>query len=204
MTEAEWLRSVKPLVMLRAISRRRSPRKFRLFACAVARAEWREDAASAMDETRLLAVDSMERVADGGSGPIAVSSNRGPFFWPDINGLTSEDAFEAASWAVWNMDDWTPGVSSCSKTDSSFKAVFLRDIFGNPFRPVTFDPEWRTSNVVSLAKSMYESRDFAAMPILSDALQDAGCDHADILDHCRGSGPHVRGCWVVDVALGNA
>jgi hypothetical protein len=51
---------------------------------------------------------------------------------------------------------------------------------------------------------MYDSRDFAAMPILADALQDAGCDHADILAHCRGDGPHVRGCWVVDLALGKS
>ncbi|WP_246523278.1 hypothetical protein [Gemmata palustris] len=78
----------------------------------------------------------------------------------------------------------------------------FRDIFGNPFRPVVFSPSWRTSTVVALASQMYESRDFSAMPILADALQDAGCDSADILDHCRGPGPHVRGCWVVDLVLG--
>ncbi|MBP3953754.1 hypothetical protein J8F10_00365 [Gemmata sp. G18] len=77
-----------------------------------------------------------------------------------------------------------------------------RDIFGNPFRPVTFSPSWRTSTAVALASQMYESRDFGAMPILADALQDAGCDSADVLDHCRGPGPHVRGCWVVDLVLG--
>ncbi len=77
-----------------------------------------------------------------------------------------------------------------------------RDIFGNPFRPNLLDPEWRTSNVVLLARSMYESRDFTAMPILSDALQDAGCEHEDILNHCRdANGVHVRGCWVVDLIL---
>jgi hypothetical protein len=80
----------------------------------------------------------------------------------------------------------------------------LRDIFGNPFRPVAFSPEWRTSTAVAIAQGMYESRDFSAMPILADALQDAGCDNADILDHCRGPGPHVRGCWVVDLVLGKA
>jgi hypothetical protein len=72
----------------------------------------------------------------------------------------------------------------------------------NPFRPVAFDPEWRTSTAVALAGQMYEARDFSAMPILADALQDAGCDNADILDHCRSPGPHVRGCWVVDLVLG--
>jgi hypothetical protein len=84
--------------------------------------------------------------------------------------------------------------------------LLIRDIYGpNPFRPVTFSPDWRTSTVVSLAKSMYDSRDFSPMPILSDALQDAGCEHEDILNHCRGaSGIHVRGCWVVDLVLGKS
>ena len=82
------------------------------------------------------------------------------------------------------------------------QAILLRDIFGNPFRPVTFSPSWRTSTAASLASQMYESGDFGAMPILADALQDAGCDSADVLDHCRGPRPHVRGCWVVDLVLG--
>lgn len=51
---------------------------------------------------------------------------------------------------------------------------------------------------------MYEARDFAPMPILADALQDAGCDHADVLAHCRSPGPLVRGCWVVDLVLGKS
>ena len=65
-----------------------------------------------------------------------------------------------------------------------------------------FDPAWRTSTALALARQMYESRDFAAMPILADALQDAGCDSDIVLSHCRGDGPHVRGCWVVDAILG--
>jgi hypothetical protein len=48
---------------------------------------------------------------------------------------------------------------------------------------------------------MYASRDFSAMPILADALQDAGCDSDDVLNHCRGEDSHVRGCWVVDLVL---
>jgi hypothetical protein len=79
---------------------------------------------------------------------------------------------------------------------------FIRDIFGNPFRPVAFSPAWKTDTAVALARQMYDSRDFGAMPILADALQDAGCDSDDILSHCRGDGPHVRGCWVVDLVLG--
>jgi len=81
--------------------------------------------------------------------------------------------------------------------------LLIRDIFGNPFRPVIFSPEWRTGTVLSLARTMYDSRDFSAMPILADALQDAGCDNDDILAHCRDPNhPHVRGCWVVDLVLG--
>jgi hypothetical protein len=79
----------------------------------------------------------------------------------------------------------------------------LRDIFGNPFRPVSFSPEWRTDTAVALARTMYESRDFSAMPILADALQEAGCDGDAVLTHCRDTGQvHVRGCWVVDLVLG--
>jgi hypothetical protein len=84
------------------------------------------------------------------------------------------------------------------------QTALLRDTFGNPFRPVSFDATWRTDTAVSLAMQMYESRDFGAMPILADALQDAGCTSEDILNHCRGPGPHVRGCWVVDFVLGKA
>jgi hypothetical protein len=85
------------------------------------------------------------------------------------------------------------------------QAVLLRDIFGNPFRPVTFEPEWRTSTALALAKQMYDSRDFSAMAILADALQDAGCENDDVLSHCRdANGVHVRGCWVVDLVLGKS
>jgi hypothetical protein len=81
----------------------------------------------------------------------------------------------------------------------------LRDIFGNPFRPVAFDPAWRTTDAVALARQMYDSRDFGLMPILADALQDAGCDSNELLNHCRGAEQvHVRGCWVIDLVLGKA
>ena len=67
-----------------------------------------------------------------------------------------------------------------------------------------FDPSWRTSTAVGLARTMYESHDFAAMPILADALEEAGCDSPDVLAHCRADTPHVRGCWVVDLVLGKS
>jgi hypothetical protein len=82
------------------------------------------------------------------------------------------------------------------------QADALRDIFGNPFHPVAFAPEWRTTTAVSLARQMYEARDFSALPILADALQDAGCTSTEILNHCRDPEQvHVRGCWVCDLVL---
>jgi hypothetical protein len=79
----------------------------------------------------------------------------------------------------------------------------LRDVFGNPFRPVSFNPAWRTDTAVAIARQMYDAREFGAMPILADALQDAGCEDEVILGHCRDANqPHVRGCWVCDLVLG--
>ncbi len=94
-----------------------------------------------------------------------------------------------------------PGIKI--RTEKVLLSAYVRDVFGNPFRPVTFSPSWRTDTAVSLARTMFESREFGAMPVLADALQDAGCDSADVLDHCRdATQPHVRGCWVVDLVLG--
>jgi hypothetical protein len=77
------------------------------------------------------------------------------------------------------------------------------EVVGNPFRPVSFAPDWRTDTAVALARQMYESRDFSAMPILADALQDAGCENDEVLTHCRNNTlTHSRGCWVVDGVLG--
>ena len=85
---------------------------------------------------------------------------------------------------------------------SAEMANVLRCILGNPFRPATLDPAWRTSTVVALATGIYDDRAFDRLPILADALQDAGCTSDDILNHCRDAGPHARGCWVVDLVLG--
>jgi hypothetical protein len=77
----------------------------------------------------------------------------------------------------------------------------IRDIFGNPFRPVAFDPRWRTADAVGLARAIYEDRAFDCLPLLADALMDAGCADEQVLEHCRSEGPHVRGCWAVDLVL---
>ena len=77
----------------------------------------------------------------------------------------------------------------------------MRDVFGNPFQPVPFEPRWLTSDVVGLARTIDSEHAWALMPILSDALMDASCDEAEILDHCRAK-HHCRGCWLIELILG--
>jgi hypothetical protein len=81
--------------------------------------------------------------------------------------------------------------------------ALIDDILGKPSQRLAFTPRWRTSTAVAIAQGAYDSREFSAMPILADALQDAGCENTDVLDHCRSGRLHVRGCWVVDQVLGN-
>ena len=86
---------------------------------------------------------------------------------------------------------------------SDWPGRWLSDcVFGNPFRPVVADPTWLKPTAVSIASSIYADRAFDRLPILADALEEAGCAHADVLLHCRTPGEHVRGCWVVDMVLG--
>jgi hypothetical protein len=88
-------------------------------------------------------------------------------------------------------------------------ARLLREVVGNPFKPARFEPAWRTSTVVDLARTIFAERAFDRMPVLADALLDADCDEEAVLRHCRGTElgvkeqpQHVRGCWVVELALG--
>src|SRR5262249_44075157 len=85
---------------------------------------------------------------------------------------------------------------------------FLRDIFGNPFRPIAVAPAWLTPTVLAQAQAIYDDRilpagtlDNTRLAVLGDALENAGCEDADILNHCRRPGEHVRGCWVIDLIL---
>lgn len=223
MTELEWLTCSEPRTMLAALDDSTSRRKLRLFACACCRrvsslltlvgsrvlevADWYADQRATYaecDEAHDIAYQEYEHPGDSVEYPnisLAVS-------WA---ALVREDGAFPPRYAEIVMEntsrlggDW---IAHMPLTDQQLRertkqANLLRDIFGNPFRPVSFSPEWRTSTAVAVAQGMYESRDFGAMPILADALQDAGCDSAEVLDHCRGAGPHVRGCWVADLVLG--
>jgi hypothetical protein len=103
----------------------------------------------------------------------------------------------------FNPKEHSPDWVAAYEDEEVCQAAIVRDVFGNPFRPVAVDPQWLTSDVLALARGIYEERAFDRMPILADALQDAGCDSDDVLTHCRdASAPHVRGCWVVDLVLG--
>jgi hypothetical protein len=93
---------------------------------------------------------------------------------------------------------WSPG----SPEQRKRLCDLIRDLCGYPCRPVALDSAWQTPAVAALAQTIYDERRFSDLPILADALEEAGCDNADMLAHCRGPGPHARGCWVVDLLLG--
>jgi hypothetical protein len=114
---------------------------------------------------------------------------------------TVPEALHHAIETVWHINSAVKLKGTTSEEES--QVALLRDILGLlSFRPVIINPAWRTSNVNALAQSIYNDRAFDRLPILADALEDAGCDNADILNHCRQPGEHVRGCWVVDIILG--
>ena len=117
-------------------------------------------------------------------------------------GFASQRSFVAAGFQAEAALDPTVSKEEAYEIEANVQIALLRDIFENPFRPAAFAPIWRTSTVIAIARHIYDSREFSPMPILGDALEDAGCDNEDILNHCRGDGPHVRGCWVVDLVLG--
>ncbi len=124
-----------------------------------------------------------------------------------------DEATDQAWEATWtapgktNEERWAGDQATYQDAEAkerSRQADLLRDIFGNPFRPVNLNPAWLSPTVVALARTIYEERAFDRMPELVDALDRVGCDDIEILDHCRQAGPHVRGCWVIDAVLGKA
>jgi hypothetical protein len=211
MTEAQWLVCKDSIVMLglRKITHR--SRKLRLFAVACCR---RIEKLMTEPSDR-SAVSLAERYADGEATAQALADS---LLSANANALrnprdTSYERACALAAGSTLMEDATLTAAQASHwvryvsraDEGTTQATMLRDIFGNPFHPVAFSPEWRTDTAVALARQMYDSRDFSAMPILADALQDAGCASADILDHCRDAAlTHVRGCWVCDLVLDKA
>jgi hypothetical protein len=191
-------------------------RKLRLFTCACCRAIW----PLLTDERSRRAVETAERFADGiaTEEELRQADRLADDAWNELWGTRGKAAAQMAWYvsapyslarnAVWGFDSAIVGPLS---------AVLLRDVFGNPFRPGPPRKKqaarlwntkleswlaWNDSTVGRIAQAVYDERGFDRMPILADALEDAGCSDPDILDHCRQPGEHVRGCWVVDLLLG--
>jgi hypothetical protein len=83
----------------------------------------------------------------------------------------------------------------------------VREIAGNPFRPVPLEPGWLSWNdcvILKLARAVYDGRTYDHLPILGDALEEAGCADAALLSHLRGPAPHVLGCHALDLLLGKS
>jgi hypothetical protein len=223
MTESDWNTATDPQPMLEYLRGKATDRKLRLFACACCRSMW-----DLLDDPRSRkAVEIAEQFVDGNATPTELT-----VAWLDAEHaarVTREDArADIASlpeWDVWD-DDWLATESDAigaaehaadAATDDAWEAAWglrqcytdvprlalLNDILGPlPFRPVAVAPSWLTATVTALATAIYEERAFDRLPILADALEDAGCNNQEVLGHLRGGGDHCRGCWPVDLILG--
>ena len=223
-TDAEWLSCDDPTPMLAYLEGKASDRKLRLFAVACCRRVW-----EALNEDGRRAVEAAEGFADG---LIAVNELRDSglaarlpvddyYDRANLGGhgvvltghlAASESAFITCSPSfTLAASDRTAQFALLARGDPSeslMQCRLLRDIIGNPFHlspPVSFAVlAWNDGIVRKMAQVVYEERAFDRLPILADALEDAGCTDGEILAHCRGPGPHVRGCWVVDLLLGRS
>ena len=220
MTETQWLRAICIHISVRDLALQHlSERKRRLFACACCRRIWQ---LLVQDELK-QAVEAAEQYADGlrtkrslgqvrkKIKPIANMAHHRHFYacavawaldrheqYPLVSAQYASEALAFATTGQFHSPDY----KKFMEAEQAEQIKLLRDVVGNPFRPVTVKPAWLTTTVVALAHGIYEECAFDRLPILGDALQDAGCDNADILNHCCDESlPHVRGCWVMDLVL---
>jgi hypothetical protein len=223
-TEAEWDACTQPEKLLDFLHGRGGNRKRRLFAAAVCRRVWH----LLTDERGRRAVEVTERYADGLAGPeeleAAFAAADQALHTPreDEGPLPPWNALHAARFAahpkvrvvadrVAHVAARLAGASTGGydlvsyAVEQAHQCVILRDIFGSPFRPARVDSAWLAwegGTVPRLAAAVYGERGFDRLPILADTLEEAGCADPNILGHLRGPGPHVRGCWVLDLLLG--
>ncbi len=215
MTEEEWLACDDPARMAEYLRERGSDRKFRLFAVACCRT-----VENLLIDEGLQLLDACESFADDSLEWRELTALREAAKTPNLygqadsrrSGIAAQNALGAVLATAWGKQirGWhavgdvvrrcfeARHYSGWKQAPREFSDLF-RDIF--TFHPITLDPSWLTSTVTALAQGMYDSRDFSTMPILADALMDAGCDNESILQHCRRQGARVRGCWVVDLIL---
>jgi hypothetical protein len=210
--------------MLEFLRGKVSERRCRLFACACCRRIWGWMA----DERSRQAVEVCEDYADGRAGKkkLAAAAKALDASWPsslDASSLAAAVVVNACAGSLSQVAEWTPAYASgllgrergdyAERTERIVQCDLLRDIFGNPFRPApTIGPavlDWNRRVVVRLAQRAYDDRhcpdgtlDLARLAVLADALEEAGVTDTLLLEHLRGPGPHVRGCFALDAILG--
>jgi len=217
MTEQEWLATTDPIPMLSFVEGKASDRQLRLFVTACCSQVW-----SLLDHTpSKLAIDVASRYTDHQADRDELDAARRTVEGWEY-GYHLEKALASAVCqepphlvqVISNSEQLLTRQYEVERKVHRAKAgtvptprytAMIRDIIGNPFHAVAFASEWRTDTSLGLARHLYERLDFSIMPILADALQDAGCDSDEILNHCRDEGQvHVRGCWVLDGLLGKS
>ncbi len=192
MKESEWLAETDdPYRMLNFLRKRVSSRKAKLFACACFRLR-----RPRLKKWEQKIVDVAERHADGLASEAELKQ-------------AEEDSVgrSAVAWVTLTKDYWTAVEAARAAgewRDEAIQCSLVRDLFGNPFRAPALNPAWHNSSVRGVAQAIYDERRFGDLPVLADALEEAGCTEAKILAHCRGPGPHARGCWVLDLILGKS
>jgi hypothetical protein len=204
MTEGEWLMTGDIGAMLDYVALG-SDRKLRQFACECLLRSWQQPSW----DRHVRVVEVYQLYLDGNATPtewFEVYSDAGGIeLGGSLQDLISTEPLESARRIAGlsrGLQMRWDGIRP-EPIGPSDDASILREVFGNPFRSVTFDPAWRTSTVLALAQGIYDDKVFDRLPILADALQDAGCDNDDILCHLRdATAPHVRGCWALDLVLG--
>ncbi len=199
----QWAGCTRPelqFLTLRQLGREVSERKQRLLSAAyLHRVKGR-----LRDPLSLRAVDLCERVADDGGDSAEFEALRS-----ELSGRrASEERWRTIELSVvrsalWFRDGCSPLAEYGQEgSELAAQAALVRDLWADPFRPVAWEPSWLTPTVVALARGIDADRAFDRLPVLADALEEAGCDAHEVLTHCRGEGPHARGCWVVDSVLG--
>jgi hypothetical protein len=190
-TEAEWRASTDPVAMLEHVREYASGRKLRLFAVACCRHNW-----EALTEDGRDAVEAAEQFADG---EITAEALREA--WSRTAAFTCE-SLASSSLEPYPLHYWIR--CQCENFDLNDAVPILHDLFDHLFYHRTIEPAWLRLGdalVGRLAEGIYADQAFAQLPILGDALEDAGCADRALLDHCRSGGEHYRGCWVLDLLL---
>jgi hypothetical protein len=194
MTEQEWANGTDLRPVLDHLLRQGRHRKVRLFACGCCRIMDRRITDHHRNASGLAVVALAEQVADG---LLSLEEAR-----------HGERNLPRLAWDSWTLDDPFRVVHHFGNQALAWRGIprleLLRCIAGNPFHNLTAAPAWLIwggGTVPRVAQVIYDEHRWEDLPILADALEDAGCTDADILNHCRGSGPHGRGCWVVDAFL---